>query len=437
MSKASKVSHFHSTTFSAHRSGRVDPTGRPMTSSSAAGAPGTVGAPMSPKFTAQAQCIAFLSPNETVQQYANRIAAGNIAAVGVRQLVLGGKLQIGIVEDLARKARKEATGSERGWGAVTAGQMFTAVNHQPPPAGMPIVTCGPGERAQLSWDQTSFGSGGGKGYSLQKRGTVTGVEDEPGTVGARAPGTVGCPPGTHDDGSAWFGEKCVPDLQSNGPQLTEVKETIDWIAKCNEKGGIYDPESKYHDPADPCFQCAKGMNYDWNLHDCVGTPAAPPPPTPPAAPTPKKPQGCEPGYSLIQNPKTGDAYCTQCVQEHNVLNWTTGDCTCESGFVWQDKADPANFKCVPKALPAPPPQPNCGPGTHFDGSSRSCVVDATPNNNKPDAAPKEEDNTWKWVAGIAAAAVVVGGGTYLAMKKKGKKSALPNSSSHSTQTDVS
>lgn len=422
--------------------------------------PGTVGA-MTPKFKAQAQCVPFISVFETMQEYANRVLGGNVSALTQRFLMWGGKgdnldAAMDSVAGYAMKASQKAFGSNRYWTSMRAGAVFSAAFNQPVPSGMPIGTCALTERASLDWyatpqqDQTSFGSGGGKGYSLQKRGTVTGAEEEadPTGVGAmksNAPSignrvvTLGCPPGTHDDGTGFFGENCVPDAQSNGPQLQEVKETIDWIATCNKQGGIYDPDSKYYDPKDPCFQCAKGMTYDWDLHDCVGTPVTPPPPQPATPPTPSKPQGCEPGYSLIQNPKSGESFCTQCVQEHNVLNWTTGDCTCESGFIWQDKKDPNNFKCVPKPVVEPPhppaPKTNCGPGTHAEGEM--CVANET---KQVEPAAKEEDNTWKWVAGIAAAAVVVGGGTYLAMKKdkKGQKSALQAKlSSHSTQTDVS
>jgi hypothetical protein len=483
MSKASKVSHFHSTTFSAHRGGRVDHAtlGRPMATSSAASVPGTVGA-LTPKYKAQQQCIAFLSPSETVQQYANRIAGGDIQKVGERVFMYGGKGGNMKIADLAAKARQIMTGSSRGWGTITAGELFWAATGQKVPSGMPLGSCDLAPRASLDW-----------------YGTVHGVEDEPGTVGdllddagdwvstvvQESQNAFSNP----DIGAGYQPPSANPgDNQTAAEQCAQMGPGWSWsadrnacanfeqeAAACAAAGNTWDdvagqcrsnncPPGSHSNPdlpgcipdkipcgahsfqsGDKCL-CEQGYEFkDMTTLDCV--------PVGQGWQSAIKKCGenthtdpnvggcvCDPGY--IFDPKRTTADTLVCGKaecgSNSVFNQQDGQCHCKPGYDWVDPANIDNLDCKKVGGnggggPVTPPAPKCGPGTHVDSATNTCVVDET----KQNEPTKEEDNTWKWVAGIAAAAVVVGGGTYLAMKKKGKKSALPNSSSHSTQTDVS
>lgn len=90
-------------------------------------------------------CAAFLSANETMQQYANRVLGGSLAKLNGRTLEFGAKSGSGYplqasatVGDLARK-----TVGNRNWGNVTANELFLVAFNKPwPGASTYVRTCG-------------------------------------------------------------------------------------------------------------------------------------------------------------------------------------------------------------------------------------------------------------------------------------------------------
>jgi len=226
-----------------------------------------------------------------------------------------------------------------------------------------------------------------------------------------------CPPGSHSNPDI---PGCIPDKIPCGANSFQSGD------KCLcEKGFEFkDMVSLDCVPIGQGWQsaikkCGPGTHNDPNVGGCV----------------------CDQGYIVDPNRTTADTLvCGKAECGANSVLGPDG-CRCKPGYDWVDPANMDNLDCKkvggPGTGPVAPVAPKCGPGTHVDSATNTCVVDETKQGEGP---AKEEDNTWKWVAGIAAAAVVVGGGTYLAMKKdkKGKKSALQAKlSSYSTQTDVS
>jgi len=224
-----------------------------------------------------------------------------------------------------------------------------------------------------------------------------------------------CPPGSHSNPDL---PGCIPDKLPCGAHSFQSGDKC----LCEQGFEFKDMVSLECVPVGQGWQsaikkCGENTHTDPNVGGCV----------------------CDPGY--IFDPKRTTADTLVCGKaecgSNSVFNQQDGQCHCKPGYDWVDPANIDNLDCKKAGGngggPVTPPAPKCGPGTHVDSATNTCVVDETAQVEPT----KAEDNTWKWVAGIAAAVAVVGGGTYLAMKqKKGKKSALPNSSSHSTQTDV-
>lgn len=384
MSKASKVSHFHSTTYSAHRGGVAHATlGRPVIATAS---------------HLRAKSAAGIQPRRTV-------VAATVPAAPTKKK--------GTVGDFIDDAGD--------WVSTVVQESQNAFSNPDVGAGYQPPSANPGDNQTAAEQCAQMGPGWS--WSAD-RNACANFEQE--AAACAAAGNTwddvagqcrsnNCPPGSHSNPDL---PGCIPDKLPCGAHSFQSGDKC----LCDKGFEFKDMVSLECVPVGQGWQsaikkCGENTHTDPNVGGCV----------------------CDPGY--IFDPKRTTADTLVCGKaecgSNSVFNQQDGQCHCKPGYDWVDPANIDNLDCKKVGGngggPVTPPATKCGPGTHVDSATNTCVVDETAQVEPT----KAEDNTWKWVAGIAAAVAVVGGGTYLAMKKKGKKSALPNSSSHSTQTDVS